>query len=154
MPAQLQASSGWINVLSICCVVALNGSFGVRVGVGGRGVRVGGTSDTGVFVKKGVKVGRGVLLGVNSRVGLAVHVGSNCSAVTVAVGTLGPNPPGGSGFKLESGLMKIQAKKTTRQTVRINTVMERISNTCIPPPLRGAAGLPSKLKSSLIEIAP
>src|SRR5512138_1951405 len=92
MPAQLQASSGWITVLSTCWVVALNGALGVAVAVGGFKVRVGGTSEKGVLVKKGVKVGRGVLLGVRTSVGLAVQVGSIWRGVTVSVGGW-LNPP-------------------------------------------------------------
>lgn len=64
-------------MLSTCEVEALNGAFGVLVGVGGFGVRVGGKSETGVSVANGVNVGRGVFVDVNSSVGLAVHVGSS-----------------------------------------------------------------------------
>ena len=72
-----------MRVLSTWEDVAPNGAFGVLVGLG---VLVGGTSENGVFVKKGVNVGRGVLLGVDSMVGLAVHVACNCKGVIVAVG--------------------------------------------------------------------
>ena len=49
--------------------------MGVLVGLD---VLVGGTSEKGVFVKKGVNVGLGVLLAVKARVGLGVHVACNC----------------------------------------------------------------------------
>ena len=66
--------------------VPVKGALGVAVAVGGRGVRVGGTNENGVFVKSAVKVGRGVFVGVISSVGLGVHVDSNCKSVGVAVG--------------------------------------------------------------------
>ena len=66
-----------MSVLSTVVTDALNGALGVRVGVGGFGVLVGGTSENDVLVGIEVDVGRGVSLGVNARVGLAVHVGSS-----------------------------------------------------------------------------
>lgn len=109
MPAQLQAKSGWMTVLSTCEVDALKGAFGVLVGFG---VRVGGKSETGVALENGVNVGRGVLLGVNSSVGLAVQVGASWIGVFVAVGGWGRKMdlPGGSTFKLDPGLRKINPK--------------------------------------------
>src|SRR3989304_6035979 len=119
IPAQLQARSGWMIVLSTCVGrLALNGAFGVGLGFG---VLVGGTSEKGVFVKNGVNVGRGVSLGVSSSVGLAVHVAWSCNAVTVTVGVLGPLPPGGKILKGEAGLMKINTKYAAMQVEMIST---------------------------------
>lgn len=96
-------------MLSTCEVEALNAAFGVLVGLG---VRVGGKSETGVLVANSVNVGRGVWLGVNAIVGLAVHVASSWIAVIVGVGVGGRDPklPGGRGFKLDVGLIKINPK--------------------------------------------
>jgi hypothetical protein len=91
-------------VLSTCEVDALNGDFGVAVGLG---VRVGGKIEGGVSVENGVNVGRGVFVVVNSRVGLAVHVGASWIGVMVAVGGWRINTalPGGKTFRLDSGFM-------------------------------------------------
>jgi hypothetical protein len=72
-------------------------------------VRVGGTSENGVSVKMGVNVGRGVLVGVISSVGLAVHVGCNLMGAGVSVGGFAAKrlPPGGNTFNDESGYKKI-----------------------------------------------
>jgi hypothetical protein len=59
-------------------------------------------------VGKGVIVGRGVLLGVTSSVGLEVHVGCNWIGVTVTVG--GSFLPGGRKLYGEAGSIKISAK--------------------------------------------
>lgn len=83
-PAQLQASSGWITVLSTWVNDPPNGALGVGLGLG---VLVGGTSENDVLVGKGVNVGRGVSLGVTCSVGLAVQVGWSCNGVTVNEGT-------------------------------------------------------------------
>src|SRR5215207_2307139 len=97
-----------MRVLSTCAgVPAVNGALGVLVGLA---VLVGGTSEKGVLVKNGVKVGRGVLLGVSSSVALGVQVACSPSGVTVAVGVLGPNPPGGKILKGELGVIKIYTK--------------------------------------------
>ena len=54
-----------MTVLLTRWVVALNGALGVAVAVGGFSVLVGGDErERVVLVKKGVNVGRGVLLGV------------------------------------------------------------------------------------------
>lgn len=76
------------------------------------GVRVGGTSENGVSVNSGVHVGRGVLVEVISRVGLAVHVGTRVAGAGVAVGSCTENipPPGGRIFNDEFGSTKINAK--------------------------------------------
>src|SRR3990172_2103784 len=109
MPAQLQANSGWMRVLSTAVIDALNGALGVFVGFG---VLVGGTSENDVLVGNGVSEGRGVSLGVSASVGLAVHVGSNCNGVDVNVGRGLPKgpPPGGRKLSREAGLIKINAK--------------------------------------------
>jgi hypothetical protein len=61
------------------------------------------------LVKKGVKVGRGVLLGVRTSVGLAVQVGWSWMGVTVRVG-IRDCPPGGKKLNDEPGLKKIKTK--------------------------------------------
>src|SRR5512134_3951323 len=65
IPAQLHASSGWMIVLSTCENDPPNGARGVGLG---RSVFVGGTSENDVADGGGVKVGRGVLLGVAASV--------------------------------------------------------------------------------------
>src|SRR5215207_2132291 len=104
IPAQLQASSGWMMVLSTCVNDPPNGALGVLVGLA---VLVGGTRENGVSVGSGVMVGRGVSLGVTTRVGLAVHVARSWMGVTVIVGTLLPKipSPGGRMFSEEAGLI-------------------------------------------------
>src|SRR5215207_2169353 len=114
--------------------MAVNGALGVGVADGGRTVRVGGTSEKGVFVKNGVKVGRGVLLGVNSSVGLAVHVAWSWMGVTVSVASCSPRPPGGRILNEDCGLIKIHAKYPAMQAVRTNTSMESISQSCMELP--------------------
>ncbi len=94
-------------MLSVCCCEALNGAFGVLVGLG---VFVGGTNENGVFDGIGVKVGREVFVGDTNKVGLGVHVASICSGVGVSVGTCGPKAPGRSGLSAEFGLKKINPK--------------------------------------------
>lgn len=120
-------------VLSTCVKDPLKGALAF-VGVAlGRGVLVGGTREKEVFVGIGVMVGRGVSVGVSSRVGLGVHVGWSCKGVTVNVGGGLPNnpPPGGKIFSEEAGFTKIIAKYPTRQTVRIKTRIDRISQICM-----------------------
>lgn len=144
-----------MSVLSTVVTDALNGALGVRVGVGGFGVLVGGTSENDVLVGMGVMVARGVSLGVTARVGLAVQVGSSFMGVDVDVGrgSLNNPPPGGMGLREEAGLIKINAKYPTMQAVRIKTRIESISHIGMeaPEPLDC---VPSKSKSSLIYVTP
>lgn len=91
------------------------------------GVRVGGTSEKGVSVKIGVKVGRGVLVGVISNVGLAVHVGSSFIGAGVFVGVLANLPVGGKTFSDEFGSINMIRKYPAIQTVITSTAIERIS---------------------------
>ena len=93
----------------------------------GFGVRVGGTSEKGVSVKIGVQVGRGVVVGVISNVGLAVHVASSLIGAGVLVGVLANLPVGGKIFMDEFGLMKINKKYPAAHMVNTSIAIERIS---------------------------
>ena len=156
MPVQLHASSGWISVLSTFeTEIAPNGALGVDVAVGGFGVLVGGTSEKGVFVGIDVHVGGGVLLGVSSSVGLAVQVGCNWMGPEVRVGEASIRPPGGKILRFELGKIKTIAKYTPMHAVMTSTRIESISQTpMLEPPDDCLDGFPSKLNSSLIDIAP
>jgi len=128
---------------------ALNCVSGVFVGLG---VSVGGTRKKGVFVSNGVKVGRGVLLGVTSSVELAVQVAADCMGGTVKI--TDPRETGGNKLKDEFGLTKINKKYKPMQAVITSTRIESISHISNRALCESAFCFPSKSKLSSIQFIP